>query len=179
LRALEIGADEKLLIEAAQRDPARFSELYERNFGRVYAFIAHRVGDREEAQDLTSEVFHEALAGIGRFEWRGAPFIAWLLGIASNRLARRWQRITGQQEVPMIEDFDFAGADGQIEQRAMLFQLVEELPPDQRQVIISRFVHQRSLREIAQELQRSEGAVKQLQLRALQNLRTQMNRKKE
>lgn len=179
MRALEIGADEKLLIEAAQRDPARFSELYERNFGRVYAFIAHRVGDREEAQDLTSEVFHEALAGIGRFEWRGAPFIAWLLGIASNRLARRWQRITGQQEVPMIEDFDFAGADGQIEQRAMLFQLVEELPPDQRQVIISRFVHQRSLREIAQELQRSEGAVKQLQLRALQNLRTQMNRKKE
>ena len=178
MRALEIATDEKLLIEAAQRDPARFSELYERNFDRVYAFIAHRVGDREEAQDLTSEVFHEALAGIGRFEWRGAPFIAWLLGIASNRLARRWQRITGQQEVP-VDDFDFAVADGQIEQRAMLFQLVEELPPDQRQVIISRFVYQRSLKEIAQELARSEGAIKQLQLRALQNLRTQMNRKKE
>ena len=61
----------------------------------------------------------------------------------------------------------------------MLFQLVEELPPDQRQVIISRFVYQRSLKEIAQELARSEGAIKQLQLRALQNLRTQMNRKKE
>jgi RNA polymerase sigma-70 factor, ECF subfamily len=177
LRALEIGADEKLLIEAAQRDPARFSELYERNFDRVYAFIAHRVGDREEAQDLTSEVFHEALAGIGRFEWRGAPFIAWLLGIASNRLARRWQRITGQQ-VP-VDDLDLAGSDGQIEQRAMLFELVEELPPDQRQVIISRFVYQRSLKEIAQELRRSEGAIKQLQLRALQNLRMQMNRKKE
>jgi RNA polymerase sigma-70 factor, ECF subfamily len=178
LRALEIGADEKLLIEAAQRDPACFSELYERNFDRVYAFIAHRVGDREEAQDLTSEVFHEALAGIGRFEWRGAPFIAWLLGIASNRLARRWQRITGQQEVP-VDDFAFAAADGQLEQRAMLFQLVEELPPDQRQVIISRFVYQRSLKEIAKELRRSEGAIKQLQLRALQNLRMQMNRKKE
>jgi RNA polymerase sigma-70 factor, ECF subfamily len=178
LRALEIGADEKLLIEAAQRDPARFSELYEKNFDRVYAFIAHRVSDRDEAEDLTSEVFHEALAGIGGFEWRGAPFIAWLLGIASNRLARRWQRITGQQEVP-VDDFDLAGADGQIEQRAILFQLVEELPPDQRQVIISRFVYQRSLKEVARELQRSEGAIKQLQLRALQNLRMQMNRKKE
>lgn len=178
MRALEIGADEKLLIEAAQRDPARFSELYERNFERVYAYIAHRVGDREEAQDLTSEVFHEALASIGRFEWRGAPFIAWLLGIAANRLARRWQRITGQQEVP-VEDFDFAGSDDQIERRAMLFQMVEELPPDQRQVIISRFVYQRSLKEIAQELQRSEGAIKQLQLRALQNLRMQMDRKKD
>jgi RNA polymerase sigma factor (sigma-70 family) len=83
-----------------------------------------------------------------------------------------------QQEVP-FEDFDFAGSDSQIEQRAMLFQLVEELPPDQRQVIISRFVYQRSLKEIAQELQRSEGAIKQLQLRALQNLRMQMNRKKD
>ena len=178
MRALEIATDEKLLIEAAQRDPARFSELYERNFERVYAFIAHRVGDREEAQDMTSEVFHEALAGIGRFEWRGAPFIAWLLGIASNRLARRWQRLTGQQEV-LVDDFDFVGAEGQIELRAILFQLVEELPPDQRQVIISRFVYQRSLKEIAQELERSEGAIKQLQLRALQNLRMQMNRKKE
>lgn len=178
MRALEIGADEKLLIEAAQRDPARFSELYERNFERVYAYIAHRVGNREEAQDLTSEVFHEALASIGRFEWRGAPFIAWLLGIAAHRLARRWQRITGQQEVP-VDDFDLVGSDGQIEERAMLFQLVEELPPDQREVIISRFVYQRSLKEIAQELQRSEGAIKQLQLRALQNLRAQMNRKKD
>ena len=62
----EISA-ERLLIEAAQRDPRRFAELYEQNFDRVYAFIARRVRNREEAEDLTSEVFHQALANLPRF----------------------------------------------------------------------------------------------------------------
>src|SRR2546423_9787492 len=64
---------ERLLIEAAQRDRSRFAELYEDNFERVYAFIARRVRDRDEAEDLTSEVFHQALANLARFEWRGVP----------------------------------------------------------------------------------------------------------
>src|SRR6266550_3545624 len=75
---------ERLLIEAAQRDPSRFAELYEDNFERVYAFIARRVRDRDEAEDLTSEVFHQALANLARFEWRGVPFAAWLFRIAAN-----------------------------------------------------------------------------------------------
>src|SRR2546428_3481704 len=64
---------ERLLIEAAQRDRSRFAELYEDNFERVYAFIARRVRDRDEAEDLTSEVFHQALANLARFEWRRLP----------------------------------------------------------------------------------------------------------
>src|ERR1700719_2040497 len=75
--------DEQRLIEAAQKDPARFAELYEINFERVYAFIVRRVQDRIEAQDLTSDVFHQALANLGRFEWRGTPFAAWLFRIAA------------------------------------------------------------------------------------------------
>jgi len=67
LKALETDTDERLLIEAAQRDPAHFAELYENNFDRVYAYIARRVQNREEAQDLTAEVFHQALASIARF----------------------------------------------------------------------------------------------------------------
>ncbi len=59
-------ADERLLIEAAQKDPARFADLYEINFERVYAFVARRVGDRDAAEDLTSEVFHKALANLPR-----------------------------------------------------------------------------------------------------------------
>ncbi|MBV8546205.1 MAG: sigma-70 family RNA polymerase sigma factor, partial [Acidobacteria bacterium] len=62
---------ERLLIEAAQKDPKRFAELYEENFGRVWAFVIRRVNDRAVAQDITSEVFHQALANLGRFEWRG------------------------------------------------------------------------------------------------------------
>ena len=64
------GDDERLLIEAAKADPQRFADLYEQNFDRVYAFVARRSGTRGEAEDLTAEVFHQALANRGRFEWR-------------------------------------------------------------------------------------------------------------
>jgi RNA polymerase sigma-70 factor, ECF subfamily len=162
--------DERLQVEAAQEDPARFAELYENNFERVYAYVARRVGNREEPQDVTADVFHQALAGLPRFEWRGLPFVAWLLGIAANLLSDRWQRVVKRQEV-VTDDLEQVGIKDDIEQRAMLYQLVETLPDDQWRVIIRRFVGQKSLREIATELGRSEGAIKQLQLRALQNLR--------
>src|SRR2546421_12256082 len=76
--------DERMQVEAAQRDPSHFAELYERNFYRVYAYIVRRVGDRHQAEDLTADVFREALAGIGKFEWRGVPFAAWLGGVPSR-----------------------------------------------------------------------------------------------
>src|SRR5262249_56081804 len=79
--------DERTLVEAAQRDPSRFAELYEQNFYRIYAYIVRRVGDRHHAEDLTADVFREALAGIGKFEWRGVPFAAWLGGGAPPPLA--------------------------------------------------------------------------------------------
>jgi RNA polymerase sigma-70 factor (ECF subfamily) len=165
-------ADERLLIEAAQQDPSRFAELYEKNFHRVYAFVARRVRDRDEAEDVTAEVFHEALRNLGRFQWRGVPFAAWLMRIAANTLADRWQR-AGQHGVLAVDDI--AGADisvqAEAERRAMLAQLVDRLPPDQRLVIVRRFVDQKNVREIAQELGRSEGAIKQLQFRALETLR--------
>ena len=170
MRVLECETDERLLIEAAQRDPLRFAELYESNFERVYAFVAYRVRDREEAQDLTAEVFHEALAGIQRFEWKGKPFVAWLLGIAAKVIADHWER-RGKRRDVAADDLEQTRMEAVSEQRAMLFQLVDALPEDQRQVIIRRFVDQRSVRDIAQEFGRSEGAVKQLQFRALQNLR--------
>jgi len=176
VRVLEFETDERLLIEAAQRDPLRFAELYQSNFERVYAFVVYRVRDREEAQDLTAEIFHLALASIQRFEWQGKPFAAWLLGIAAKVLADRWERLGKRQEVP-ADELEEAGIEAVVEQRAMLFQLVDALPADQRQVILRRFVDQRSVREIAHELGRSEGAVKQLQFRALQTLRSHMRSK--
>jgi RNA polymerase sigma-70 factor (ECF subfamily) len=173
LTVLENVADERQLIAAAQRDPAQFAELYENNFNRVYAFIARRVPSRQDAEDLTAEVFHEALRNLARFEWQGVPFASWLLAIAGNRLADRWRRVGKRQEIPE-NDWDQTGIDPKIEENVMLFQLVDELPSDQRLVICRRFIDQKSLREIAQELCRSEGAVKQLQFRALQSLRTRI-----
>jgi RNA polymerase sigma-70 factor (ECF subfamily) len=173
LNAVANLADERLLIEAAQNDPSRFAELYESNFNRVYAFVARRIHDRAEAEDITAEVCHEALRNLGRFQWRGVPFAAWLLRIAANAVADRWQRNAKQVEVATDNDAleQHAGTDDQVERRAMLFQLVERLPDDQRLVIQRRFVDGKSVREISQELGRSEGAVKQLQFRAMETLR--------
>jgi RNA polymerase sigma-70 factor (ECF subfamily) len=171
-------AEERLLVEAAQKDPARFADLYEINFERVYAFVARRVCDRDAAEDLTSEVFHKALANLRRFEWRGAPFAAWLLRIAANAITDRAER-AGKELA--VEDPPELGADAtadidleEVERRARVFRLVDELPADQRRVVAMRFAEEKSIREIAQALGRSEGAVKQLQFRGLQNLRTAM-----
>ena len=164
--------DERTLVEAARRDPASFADLYERNFYRVYAYMVRRVGDRHQAEDLTADVFREALAGIGKFEWRGVPFAAWLMGIASRVLADHWKRSGREIGNPATEPE--AAGPAEIEHNTMLFQLVSRLPEAQFRVIHMRFVEQKSIREIAQELGRSEGAVKQLQLRAIENLRAQM-----
>ena len=173
LSVLEDGIDEQRRVSQAQRDPALFAELYEGNFDRVYAYIARRVPTRQDAEDLTSEVFHEALRGLPQFEWRGLPFVAWLLGIARKRLAERWRR-NGQQHETAVDDLEEGAFEVDVEESLALVQLVEDLPKDQRLVIRRRFVEQKSLREIAEELGRSEGAVKQLQFRALQHLRTKM-----
>jgi RNA polymerase sigma-70 factor (ECF subfamily) len=174
VKTVERENDDRLLIKA-QNEPVRFAELYEQNFHRVYAFIARRVGSRDHAQDLTAEVFHRALASIGSFHWQGAPFISWLYGIAANVLAAHWQKL-GRNPAQLEEDWDEGGSE-EIERRAILAELVESLLPDQRMVIERRFIEQRSIREVATELGRSEGAIKQLQLRALENLREKMGRK--
>src|SRR5499426_4738938 len=95
---------ERLLIEAAQKDPSRFAELYESNFERVYAFIVRRVRDRHEAEDLTAEVFQHALANLSKFEWRGVPFSVWLFRIAANAIADRWRQSSRQRSEPFSED---------------------------------------------------------------------------
>ena len=165
--------DERALIEAAQADPARFADLYERHFHRVYAYVIRRTGSRAEAEDITSAVFERALVNLPRFEWRGVPLVAWLFRIAANALAdRRQQRERDSADPP--PDVPDESESAAIERRTMLFQLVDRLPEVQRQVIEMRFLDGRSIREIAVELARTEGAVKQLQLRAIQNLRKSM-----
>src|SRR5437773_12254232 len=120
--------DERLRIEAAQADPSRFADLYEENFERVYAYVLRRVCDRSEAQDITADVFQQALANLKRFEWRGAPFAAWLYRIAANAVADHFQRRARQspasppQQSSSDQDFD------DVERRALLFPSVDPLP---------------------------------------------------
>jgi RNA polymerase sigma-70 factor, ECF subfamily len=166
-------ADDRLLVEAAQKDPSRFAELYEIHFERVYAFIVRRVSDRDVAEDLTSDVFHKALANLRRFEWRGVPFVAWLFRIAANAIADRSRHAAKEIVEDPPEGITEMNVEA-IDHRSRLFQLVDQLPSDQRRVVTMRFAEEKSIREIAQELGRSEGAVKQLQFRALEKLRAQM-----
>ena len=168
--------DERLLVEAAQRDPVKFGHLYELHFERIYAFISRRVSDRQTAEDLTSDVFHKALANLPSYEDRGAPFAGWLFRIAANAVADQFKRTAREIALSSEEPPEPSVQPDleAIEHRARLFRLVKKLPEDQRDVILQRFVEQKSIREIARELKRSEGAVKQLQFRALQSLRAQM-----
>jgi RNA polymerase sigma-70 factor, ECF subfamily len=168
-------AEERLLVEAAQRDPAKFAELYEGNFERVYAYIAWRVRNREETEDLTSDVFHRALASLPRFEWRGVPFATWLIRIAANLITDRLKRQHYANTLDPVDEHPIDTSLELAEHRAQLFRLVDRLPVDQRRVIVMRFAEEKSIREIAQKLRRTEGAVKQLQFRGLQNLRARLD----
>jgi RNA polymerase sigma-70 factor, ECF subfamily len=183
----EPEAEERRLVEAAQRDTACFGDLYEHYFELVYAYVVRRMRDRNEAEDLTAEVFHKALRSLPRFKWTGAPFAAWLFRIASNMIVDRAQpaaregnvasekletsrtagRLTRNEQAPQV-DLE------QSERSAALFQSVDQLAEDQRQVLVMRFAEEKSIREIAEALGRSEGAVKQLQFRALEKLRREL-----
>ena len=179
------GVDERALIEAAQNDPEKFDALYELHFERVYAFVASRSRDRATAEDVTPTVFHKALENLPNYEWRGVPFAAWLLRIATNAIVDHAKR-TGREIALEDERHENGGSENlqesnmraeelrAIEYRAQLFRLVGELPEMQRQVIFQRFLEQRSIAEISKRLGKTVGAIKQLQLRAVQRLRVQM-----
>lgn len=177
--------DERRLVEAAQQDRARFGDVYERYFNLVYAYVARRVHDRATTEDLTSEVFRKALANLPRFKWTGAPFGAWLIRIASNLMADRAKQAARKGDVPLPEMSNEGGSKLSAQQvdyeaaerRAYVIRMVDELPEDQRRVIRMRFAEEKSIRQIAGEMNRSDGAVKQLQLRALQNLRAKLDQR--
>ena len=192
-------ADQRRMIEAAQQDRARFADLYDEYFVLVYAYVARRARDRAATEDLTSEVFRKALTNLPRFKWTGAPFAAWLFRIASNVIADRAKRMAREGKATQVDNRGDSptvreGVDAPLltrgllprgasdrpqqqadleaaERRVRLFRLVDELSDDQRRVVLMRFADEKSIREIAGELDRSAGAVKQLQFRALENLR--------
>ena len=165
--------DDRFLIEAAKADPARFVDIYERYVDRIYAFASRRTDNRATAEDITSQVFEQALRAIGRFEWRGVPVAAWLFRMASNALADHW-RARGRDARELPTDLPDAREVEDIDRRIALYQEIAQLPEVQRRVIQMRFVEEKSIREVAAALDRSEGAVKQLQLRALEKLRKSM-----
>lgn len=165
---------EQLLVEAAQRDPHRFADLYSLCFERVWAYVHSRVPHRPDAEDIVSEVFHDALRALPRYQWRGTPFVAWLYRIAAHAIADRARRIgrtVAQDAAP-----EPSAAPACPEDWDRVHQLVRRLPPEQRRVIELRFGAEQSIEQVAAALGRTTGAVKQLQFRALRTLRTRLGR---
>ena len=125
-------------------------------------------------------MFHKALANLPSYEWRGTPFSAWLFRIASNAIADQYKRANREQQAD-DDTFDppsTANISSKelefVERHAFFFGLVEKLPEIQRRVVCERFIEERSIKEIAGRLKKTEGAIKQLQFRALQTLREQV-----
>jgi RNA polymerase sigma-70 factor (ECF subfamily) len=173
--------DLRRLVELAQEgDREALEALYLLHFDRIYSYLHMSVGNRHDAEDLTTQTFLKMLEAIGRFRWRSAPFSAWLFRIAHNlamdhfRATRRWQP---EEEVPEPEGTEEASAEDaaleSIGRRSML-ELLETLSQEQQQVLTLKFVFNFSNGEAGTILGKSDGAVKSLQHRALASLQKQL-----
>jgi RNA polymerase sigma-70 factor (ECF subfamily) len=177
----ELSDDE--LAEHAKSNSDAFGLLYDRHVRRIYSYIYYRIGQKAEAEDLTERVFVQALESLPRYEFRGAPFSAWLYRIAHNLVAN-WHRDTGRHpQAPLEEASDRAtdraeppsGALDAEEQRE-LRAAVARLPLDRQLLLQMKFVDERSNSDIATQMGRTEGAVKALLHRTLVTLRQELSR---
>jgi RNA polymerase sigma-70 factor, ECF subfamily len=174
----------ELIQRAKARDATAISELYQRYAGLVLRYIYLRVAEHELAQDLTQEVFIKIIHGIGRFEYRDEKaFLGWLYTIAANVLSShmRRRRVLATPFDPRDELIDQRSQDDArtITDRVAIQQALGQLTPDQQQVVALRFFADMSNSEIAGILQRTEGAIKAIQHRALQSLQKILRREAE
>jgi len=171
------------LVERAQRgDEEALEQLYLLHFDRIFSYLHMSVGNRHDAEDLTTQTFVRMLEAIGRFRWRSVPFSAWLFRIAHNVAMDHFRRSRGiqlEEEVPVPEDSAESSAEDEAMQaigRASMFELIEKLSPDQQQVLTLKFVFNFSNAEVGAILGKTEGAIKSLQHRALASLHRQLHR---
>ena len=170
-------ADHQIIKQAKQGDKEAIASLYRQYQGQIYRYIAYRVGDTSVADDLTADVFVSMVKAIGSYQQRGKPFLAWLYTIAGNVVKMHYRARSKQPVEPISEqiiDERASPADlahNQLTQ-AKLLAVLPRLSEAQRQVILLKFIEGFSNREIAQLLGKNEGAIRILQHRAIQALRT-------
>lgn len=174
-------SDEKIARGLKERDPNAWASVYEEFFPRIYRYIALRVRDRAEAEDLAGQVFLKALESISSFKWQGVPVAAWLFRIAHNQIID-YQRKAAKTKAPLPLDESLAKDDIDPEEAAeknldisRVVRAMGQLTKAQREVIELRFVGELSTAEVAKILGKSEGAVKVLQHNALANLRRRLS----
>lgn len=168
--------DKNLVKALKKRDPDVWAEIYEEYFPKIYRYIALRVHNTNEAEDLTEQVFLKALEASSSFTWRGAPISSWLFRIARNRVIDHWRGDKSDHILPLNESqpSDDISPEAMAELNADVRQLLEaldKLTRAQRDVIELRFIGGLSVAEVADTLGKTKGAVKVMQHSALAALR--------
>lgn len=166
------------LIARAREDAEAFGDLYDMYVGRIYNYIIHRTGSAEDAEDLTSRTFHQALAHIRRYKDQGLPLSAWLYRIAHNLVAN-WHRDQGRRKDVPLDELILASRGrsnpdqvSEAEEEAeLLRQMISRLNEDRQELLALKFLDGLSNAEIAHIMGRSEGAIKSLYHRTLVELR--------
>jgi RNA polymerase sigma-70 factor (ECF subfamily) len=174
--------DDYLVEMAVQRDRASFTALYERYVTRVYRHVYYRVPDQADAEDITQEVFTRAWQAIDKYRKTGTPFAAWLITIASNLITDYYKH---RRKMPVaegdgVEAGEMATDPAVIAEtsysRAEIKNAVHKLKGDKQKVIMMHFIDGFSYEEIAKALKKSEGAIRVIQYRALNELRKMLER---
>jgi RNA polymerase sigma-70 factor (ECF subfamily) len=173
----------RLVERGQQGERDALEELYLIHFDRIYSYLHMSVGNRHDAEDLTTQTFLKMLESIGKFRFRSAPFSAWLFRIAHNlamdhfRAARRWQPEEDVPEPPGSEELSAEDEAMHSIGRQSMLELIDDLSPEQRQVLTLKFVFNFGNGEVATILGKTEGAVKSLQHRALVSLQKQIDQR--
>ena len=177
---LQEADDTELIARAAMADREAFGALYERYVFRVFRHVYYLTKDSHAAEDLTAQTFLNALEAIPRYEMRGVPFLAWLLRIAYN-LTATYRTVRRNGTAPLPETMEVEGTENSPEASCeakadgeRVWERVRRLRGDQRQVIVMRFIDGLSYADIATVLDKSIGAVRVLQYRALCTLRRRL-----
>ncbi len=170
--------DEETLIERAQQhDEAALSRIYEEHFDRIYRYVALKIGDRTEAEDMTQQVFLNAFKAISSYKPKGNPVSSWLFRIAHNQVVDYYRKKSKRPTVPIEEALTrSADEDPQVEaERKMSIEQLAgatgKLTRLQQEVISLRFAGEFSVAEVARMMGKSEGAIKALQHSAIASLR--------
>lgn len=177
-------AEEAGLVAQAKTDPNAFGVLYERYIDRVYAYIYHRVGNTQDTEDLTARTFYRALDKLHTYEDRGLPFSAWLFRIAHNLVAN-WHRDRSRRRFLSLDKlWSHSNADDtpaeqieEEEQHEALWDAINELPDDRRNLLLYKFSSRLSNLEIGEMMDKSESAIKSLYFRTLAALRKELEAK--
>jgi RNA polymerase sigma-70 factor (ECF subfamily) len=183
-----LAEEEARVRRASQGDRDAVLELYEHYLDALYGYFRKRVGNKPEAETLTSETFTRAIERLlhGQYTWRGKSFGFWLFGIAKKVLQERRRELKNESATeeldnligrnePLNEEEDVLDTIVQQEERDALWQLVHELPDAEQRILVLRHAQGLTYAEIAKYLKRSENACKQLHYRALTNLRRKVH----